>query len=220
MASRTFWWFTASTLIGCTLFILFIDQPVAWFIYRNLEGLSPLFAAVTLLAEQAYAAVIEPQVLGLPILITGLLGSFLLVRILLKRAWGTVFLMVLLVHLSSQIGANILKVTVHRLRPEVLFEQGYSGWGFWQAGPNNDSFPSGHVAGFFSLFWPFVVAFPRYRFPLVALPILIGIGRLIPGYHYVSDVWFSAWMVIAFTELFYGLGLILKKRKVKFWAKS
>jgi membrane-associated phospholipid phosphatase len=149
----------------------------------------------------------------LPVLLVSLIGAFVVVRVVLRRRWGTVFLLVLFTHLASQASANVLKGVVHRLRPEVLFEKGSIGVGLWQSGPNNDSFPSGHVAVFFSLFWPFAVVFPRYRLPLVALPGLICIGRLILGQHYVSDVWFAVWMVVAFTELFRWLTLAVKALK-------
>jgi membrane-associated phospholipid phosphatase len=53
------------------------------------------------------------------------------------------------------------------------------------------------------------VAFPRYRGPLLALPVLIGLGRLVLGAHYLADVWFSVWLVAAFTCLF---GQLLGRR--------
>jgi membrane-associated phospholipid phosphatase len=104
----------------------------------------------------------------------------------------------------------VLKGTVHRLRPEVLFGTGYAGTGLWATGPHNDSFPSTHTATYFSLFWPLAVAFPKYRGPLLVLPGLIALGRLVLGAHYLSDVWFSIWLVVALTFLF---GLLDSPRK-------
>ena len=123
------------------------------------------------------------------------------------------FLLVLFTHLASQTSANVLKVMMRRLRPEVLFEKGAIGVGFWQSGPHNDSFPSAHAAVFLGLFWPFTTVFPRYRLPLVILPGLICIGRLILGQHYVSDVWFAVWLVVASTELFGWLAIAGKELK-------
>ncbi|HEX8504690.1 MAG TPA: phosphatase PAP2 family protein, partial [Hymenobacter sp.] len=68
--------------------------------------------------------------------------------------------------------------------------------------PSNDSFPSTHTAIYFSLFLPVAVAFPRYRVPLLVLPGFVALGRLVLGVHYLSDVWFSVWLVAAFTFLF------------------
>ncbi|MDQ2793435.1 MAG: phosphatase PAP2 family protein, partial [Bacteroidota bacterium] len=85
---------------------------------------------------------------------------------------------------------------------EVQFGAGYTGSGLWAVGPHNDSFPSYHTAVYFSLFWPLAVAFPKFRGPLLLLPALIGLGRLVLGAHYLSDVWFSLWLVVALTLLF------------------
>ncbi|WP_345109446.1 phosphatase PAP2 family protein [Hymenobacter algoricola] len=183
-----------------------LDQPLAWFSHRYLTGAGPFFSTCTNLCEEAYAVLVWP-IKGLPLLFIGSLAAFLLIRIGLRRQWGSVFLLLLLTHTASQISANLLKMATHRLRPEVLFEKGYDGLGFWQAGPNNDSFPSAHVTLIFSLFWPFAVVFPRYRSWLLVIPGIIGIGRLILDQHYVSDVWFSSWVVIAWAELFRGVGL-------------
>jgi membrane-associated phospholipid phosphatase len=193
MPLRSFLWFTASTLLGCLLLVFFLDQPLAWFSHRYLTG-------------AAYTILMWP-IKGIPLLFVGSLVGFLLIRVGLRQQWGNVFLLLLLTHITSQISANLLKVATHRLRPEVLFEKGYTGLGFWQAGPNNDSFPSAHVAVIFSLFWPFAVIFPRYRSWLLVIPGIIGIGRLILDQHYVSDVWFSGWLVIAWAEFFSAVGL-------------
>ena len=46
------------------------------------------------------------------------------------------------------------------------------------------------------------MAFPKVRGPLLVLPGLIALGRLVLGAHYLSDVWFSVWLVVALTFLF------------------
>ena len=219
MSLRSFIWFTASTLLGCLVLILFLDQPIAWFTHQYLAGAKPFFAAYTRVAEIIYDSVLMWPIGKLPFLFVSLIGAFVVVRIVLRRRWGTVFLLVLFTHVASQVSANVLKGVVHRLRPEVLFEKGSIGMGLWQSGPHNDSFPSAHAAGFFSLFWPFAVVFPRYRLPLVLLPGLICIGRLILDEHYVSDVWFAMLLVVAFTELFRWLTLASKALKNKFLLK-
>lgn len=215
MPLRSVIWLTASTLLGCFLLILFLDQPVAWFTHRYLAGAKPFFAAYTREAEIIYSSVLMWPIGKIPLLFVSLIGAFVVVRVVLRRRWGTVFLLVLFTHIASQVSANVLKGVVHRLRPEVLFEKGAIGVGLWQSGPHNDSFPSAHAAAFFSLFWPFAVVFPRYSLLVVLLPGLICIGRLILGEHYVSDVWFAMWLVIAFTELFRWLSLASKALKNK-----
>ena len=213
MTLRSFPWFTASTFLGCLFFSLFFDQPGAWFTHRYLAGAGPFFAAYTRGAEVIYDSVLMRPIGKLPALFVSLLGAFVVIRVVLRRRWGAVFLLVFFAHIASQVSANVLKGVVHRLRPEVLFEKGSIGVGLWQSGPNNDSFPSAHAAVFFSLCWPFAVVFPRYRLPLVVLPGLVCIGRLVLDQHYVSDVWFAVWLVVAFTELFRWLAFALQGLK-------
>ena len=206
MTLRQFLLFTAVSLPACVLLILFIDRPLALFIHGHSAGLVPFFAAYTTAADTVWEASMSTHVLGLPVLFVGLMVGFILGRWVLRQRWGTLLLIVLLTHIASQGTSNVLKGVVHRLRPEVLFGNGYSGLGLWATGPHNDSFPSTHTAIYFSLFMPLALAFPRWRWPLLVLPGLIGVGRLVLGHHYLSDVWFSLWLVVAFSGLFGLLG--------------
>ncbi|MBF9237794.1 phosphatase PAP2 family protein [Hymenobacter sp. BT683] len=206
MTLRQFLIFTAITLPSCILLVLLLDQPLALFVNQYLSGGVPFFAAYTALVDAGYSKTIGLQILHLPALWVLLIAGFVVFRWVLRQRWGTVFLIVLLTHLASQASASLLKGTVHRLRPEVLLAAGYQGLGFGAATGHNDSFPSGHVAGYFSLFMPLAVAFPRWQVPLLVLPTLILLGRLVLGEHYLSDVWFSLWLVAGFTYLFGLLG--------------
>jgi membrane-associated phospholipid phosphatase len=201
MTLRQFLFFTALTLPACALLIMFGDQPLAGFIHGHFTWTAPLFAALTATADRIHDALMT-HFLGLPIIFLALGLAFAIGRYALKRKAATIFLVLLLTHEFSMVLANVLKGAVHRLRPEVQFGAGYTGSGLWATGPHNDSFPSSHTAIYFSLFWPLAVAFPRYRVPLLLLPALIGVGRLVLGAHYLSDVWFSLWLVVALTFLF------------------
>ena len=210
MTLRQFLVFTALTLPACALLILFFDQPLARFIHGHFGGAAPFFAALTATADKVHDALMT-HVAGLPIIFLALGLAFAIGRYALKRRGATIFLILLLTHEFSMVLANVLKGTVHRLRPEVLFGTGYAGTGLWATGPHNDSFPSTHTATYFSLFWPLAVAFPKYRGPLLVLPGLIALGRLVLGAHYLSDVWFSLWLVVALTFLF---GLLDRPRRL------
>ena len=201
MTLRQFLLFTALTLPACALLILFLDQPLAGFVHGHFTWSAPFFAALTATADRAHDALMT-HVLGLPVIFLALGLAFAIGRYGLKRRGATLFLVLLLTHEFSMVLANVLKGAVHRLRPEVQFGAGYTGAGLWAEGPHNDSFPSYHTAVYFSLFWPVAVAFPKYRGPLLVLPGLIGLGRLVLGAHYLSDVWFSVWLVVALTFLF------------------
>jgi membrane-associated phospholipid phosphatase len=208
MTLRRFLLFTALTLPACGLLIVFGDQPLARFIRGHFGGAAPFFATLTATADRVHEALMM-HVAGLPIIFLALGLAFAIGRYALKRRGAIIFLILLLTHEFSMVLANVLKGSVHRLRPEVQFGTGYAGTGLWAAGPHNDSFPSTHTAIYFSLFWPLAVAFPRFRVPLLVLPGLIALGRLVLGAHYLSDVWFSVWLVVALTFLF---GLLERPR--------
>ncbi len=210
MTLRQFLQFTALTLPACALLILFFDQALARLIHGHYTWAMPFFAMLTAIADRIHDALMM-HVVGLPIIFLGLGLAFAVGRYALKRRGATLFLILLLTHEFSMVLANVLKGSVHRLRPEVQFGTGYPGYGLWATGPHNDSFPSSHTAVYFSLFWPLAVAYPRFRGPLLVLPGLIGLGRLVLGAHYLSDVWFSLWLVVALTFLF---GLLDRPRQV------
>ncbi|MFD2720318.1 phosphatase PAP2 family protein [Hymenobacter monticola] len=208
MTLRQFLLFTAISLPACVLLILFLDQPLAGFIHGHFTWSAPFFGALTAAADRTHDALMT-HLLGLPVIFLVLGLAFAVGRYGLKRRGATLFLVLLLTHEFSMVLARVLKGAVHRLRPEVQFGSGYAGTGLWATGPHNDSFPSYHTAVYFSLFWPLALAFPRFRVPLLVLPSLIGLGRLVLGAHYLSDVWFSLWLVVALTFLF---GLLEKQR--------
>ena len=206
---RPFAYFTALTCAACLLLIIFIDQPLAQYIHQHAARGIPFFLVLTKWSDIAHESLLTTHVLGLPVLYVGPAVAYLVGRWALRKKEATLFLVLLLTHLCSIITANVLKGMVHRLRPEVLFSTGYQGAGFLATGPHNDSFPSAHTASYFSLFLPLAVAFPRYRVSLLVLPVLIGLGRLVMGAHYLSDIWFSVWIAVAYTVLF---GLLRGRR--------
>jgi len=202
MSLRQFLYFTALTVPACLGLILWVDQPAALFFHRHTTWAIPFFDGLTNTVDNAYNWLMMTNAGNIPLLFLGLLLAYVGGRWGLKQPWATVFLVTLLTHLASTITTNVLKGSVGRLRPEVLFGAGYEGLGLGRAGPFSDSFPSGHTALSLSLLLPLAVVFPRWRVPLLLLPVLIGVGRWVLGKHYLSDVWFSAWEVTAWTMLF------------------
>jgi membrane-associated phospholipid phosphatase len=72
-----------------------------------------------------------------------------------------------------------------RLRPHQLIER--NDWShIWFAGGN--SFPSGHNAFFWGLFLPLAYLYPKYRIPLLIVPVFIAFARIDENYHFLSDV--------------------------------
>jgi membrane-associated phospholipid phosphatase len=90
-----------------------------------------------------------------------------------------------LVQVTTIETGSLLKGVFGRLRPFQLLERG--DWShIWFAGGN--SFPSGHVAFFWGLFLPLAYLYPKYRVPLLVLPVFIGFARIDENVHFLSDV--------------------------------
>ncbi len=81
--------------------------------------------------------------------------------------------------------ASLIKGWMGRLRPNQLIQQG--NWEhLWFGG--GDSFPSGHNAFYWGLFLPLAYLFPKYRIPLLIIPLFMAFARIDEGYHFLSDV--------------------------------
>lgn len=92
------------------------------------------------------------------------------------------------VQLATIACAWALKHVFGRLRPYQVFAHG--DWNHvWFAG--GDSFPSGHNAFFWGLFLPLMYLFPRYRIPLLLIPLFIALARIDESVHFASDVFAS-----------------------------
>ncbi|MGO9262637.1 MAG: phosphatase PAP2 family protein [Bryobacteraceae bacterium] len=97
--------------------------------------------------------------------------------------------------LSAEALSELLKVLIHRPRPEVFF-------GLVPA--ETYSFPSGHAfvpAVYFGILAGILAAGARWRAAVVVLAAVLGFSRVYLGYHYPSDVvggWALAvvWLVL------------------------
>ena len=189
--------FTALTLVGCPLLIIELDKPLVLLLHRYAASAVPLFATGTAAIDAAYQAL---NMGGRPTLLLALALAYLLGRWVLRWQGATVFLLVLLTHVCSAGSVGLLKMAINRPRPA----------GLWQAGAGESfSFPSAHTAIYWSLFWPLALAFPRWRGPLLAVPVFIALGRLVLGEHFLSDVWAAIWLVVAWEALW---GWVLRGR--------
>jgi membrane-associated phospholipid phosphatase len=92
--------------------------------------------------------------------------------------------------------SGVVKGEFSRMRPFQLLESGDWAHGWFS---NGSSFPSGHNAWYWGLFLPLAFAYPRWRWPLIAIPVFIAIAREIDAMHFVSDVTVAIAMVCLFT---------------------
>lgn len=181
------------------LSIFFFDQPIAAFV-QKVDGRS----SVILQQGTTFLDVISGFPINRYALTYALLGAAAILFVWKSTraaAWMLFFIGV--AHIVTRLTAGTLKNVFYRLRPFEVIEAGNWDWNFF--GDRGSSFPSGHSAHFWGLFFPLAFLFPRYRIPLLILPIFISVARVGVNDHWCSDVIASAAIAAAITLLFIWL---------------
>ncbi|HEX8490618.1 MAG TPA: phosphatase PAP2 family protein [Chthoniobacterales bacterium] len=186
----------ALTLLSIFLF----DQPIAAFAQRAGGRQSPILQQGTDWLEVAAGYPLNKYFLAWLALGAGALLVFL--KSTRPIAWMLFFIGT--AHLVIRVTAGTLKNVFLRLRPFEVIEAGNWDWNFF--GERGSAFPSGHSALFWSLFFPLAFLFPRYRWPLLIIPLFISVARVGVNDHWCSDVIASiaiaALLTLAFIYLF------------------
>lgn len=134
-------------------------------------------------ADLAAGKGISNFLLGPLLILAGLALNLVQKRRLLPGAW----LYVGAAQFIATCVGDFSKPLFGRLRPFQALEGG--AWrDQWFMGADYGSFPSGHAAFYFGLFVPIAVVAPRWGLPLLAVPLLIAVERVISLDHYPSDV--------------------------------
>ncbi len=189
----------AVSLVLTLLSIFFFDQPIAAFVQRA-GGRS----SVILLQGTSFLEVIS----GFPIAKYALTYALLAAGLILfawksthSAAWMLLFIGC--AQFVTRLTAGALKGVFERLRPFEVIQAGNWDWNFF--GGHGTSFPSGHSAHFWGLFFPLAFLFPRYRLPLLIIPLFISVARVGVNDHWCSDVIASIAIAAAITLLFIWL---------------
>lgn len=187
--------------LGLTLLsIFFLDQPIAAFAQRVGGRQSVILQQGTHWLEVASGFPITRYFLAWLMLGAGAL--LFVSRSTRPVAWMLLFIAT--VHLVTRVTAGTLKNVFMRLRPYEVIEAGNWDWNFF--GERGSAFPSGHSAHFWGLFFPLAFLFPRYRWPLLIVPLFISVARVGVNDHWCSDVIASiaiaALLTLAFIWIF------------------
>jgi membrane-associated phospholipid phosphatase len=193
---------TSSILVSLALTLLcvfFVDQPVAAFV-QKVDGRS----CAILLKGTSFLEVISGFPLGKYALTYGLLTSgLILLAWKSTRSAARMLLFIGSAQCATRLIAGTLKTVFERLRPFEVIQAGDWDWKFF--GGHGNSFPSGHSAHFWGLYFPLVYLFPRYRLPLAIIPLFISVARVGVNDHWCSDVIGSIAIAAAVTLLFIWL---------------
>jgi membrane-associated phospholipid phosphatase len=183
-----------------TLLSIFVfDQPIAAFVQRAGGRQSAILQEGTRWLEIASGLPIAPYFLTYVLL--GLGAILFISKSTRPIAWTLLF--VGGTQVVTRVTAAGLKGVFERLRPFEVIQAGNWDWKFF-AGHGN-AFPSGHSAFFWGLFFPLAYLFPRYRLPLLIIPIFISIARVGVNDHWCSDVLASAGLAAFITLIFIWL---------------
>jgi membrane-associated phospholipid phosphatase len=188
MSKRSLAWTAAVALIAALISTLAFDRGIAEFVrHSGIESATTVVKLREILdfftgsaISRAYGS-IGQVLLGATLVVIGVL--WLLARRTSYTARALIFTG--LVQIGTIEAGSMLKGVFGRLRPFQLLELG--DWShIWFAGGN--SFPSGHVAFFGGLFLPLAYLYPKYRVPLLVVPVFIAFARVDENVHFLSDV--------------------------------
>jgi membrane-associated phospholipid phosphatase len=183
------------TLLG----IFFFDQPIAAFVQR-VGGRQ----SVILQEGTHWLEIVTGQPIARYFLTYVLLGLAALLFISkASRSIAWILLFVGTAQVATRLAGGVLKNVFERLRPFQVIEAGNWDWKFFSG--HGSAFPSGHSAFFWGLFFPLAYLFPRYRLPLLIVPIFITVARPGVNDHWCSDVIASAGLAAFITLVFVWL---------------
>ena len=200
MTKRQIFYSFLTALVLTLLSIFFFDQPLAALAQRAGGRESAFLQQGTHWLEVASGFPINKYFVAW--LMFGAGAVLFVAKSTRPVAWMLVFMAT--VHLVTRVTAGTLKNVFVRLRPFEVIEAGNWDWNFF--GERGSAFPSGHSAHFWSLFFPLAFLFPRYRWPLLIIPLFISVARVGVNDHWSSDIIASiaiaALLTLAFIWIF------------------
>src|SRR5438552_16504357 len=121
-------------------------------------------------------------------MIAGAIG-FAIAFVMGSKAWMRIFLAMLIALALAGVTTRAIKIATGRARPSVKSE---ARWNGPQLSSKYQAFPSGHTASSTAFFVALFLARKKIGGPLLLIPILIALSRMILGAHYLSDVTVAA----------------------------
>jgi len=106
-----------------------------------------------------------------------------------SKTWMRIFLAMMIALALAGVTGRVIKLATGRARPSVATETHWNGPRF---SSKYHAFPSGHAAASTAFFATLFLARKRIGAPLLLIPVLIGVSRMVVGAHYLSDVAFAA----------------------------
>jgi membrane-associated phospholipid phosphatase len=173
----------------CIFSYYYLDIPVAYYSKSLGQNIRTFFNTITYFGDSKW------YLIG-----SGILFGYL--RYIRKDiSWSHKPLFIFIAVASSGLLADLIKYTLGRYRPKMLFQNGLYGFDFLDAAYGMTSFPSGHANTIAALALAFYYLFPRYGLLYFCFAVLVSVSRVIIGAHFLSDVVFGAYLGIVMTVL-------------------
>lgn len=106
-----------------------------------------------------------------------------------SKTWTRIFLAMIIACALAGVTARVIKIATGRARPSVKTE---AIWNGPRLSSKYNAFPSGHTASSTAFFVALFLARKKVGAPLLVIPTIIALSRMIVGAHYLSDVTFAA----------------------------
>jgi membrane-associated phospholipid phosphatase len=106
-----------------------------------------------------------------------------------RKMWMRIFLAMLVALALAGVTGRVVKLATGRARPSVKTEAHWNGPRF---SSKYHAFPSGHTASSSAFFVALFLKRKKIGAPLLLIPVLIALSRMVLGAHYLSDVTFAA----------------------------
>ena len=94
---------------------------------------------------------------------------------------------ILLVSLSDQLAASVIKPLIHRIRP-CHPDHFIQGGRFLIGMKKSMSFPSNHAANMGAMATYFSVKYPKLRWSVIVFALIISYSRIYVGVHFLTDI--------------------------------
>lgn len=106
-----------------------------------------------------------------------------------SKTWMRIFLAMLVALALAGVSGRVVKLATGRARPSVKTEAHWNGPRY---SSKYHAFPSGHTASSTAFFVALFLKRKKIGAPLLLIPVLIALSRMVVGAHYLSDVTFAA----------------------------
>lgn len=191
-------WVVICYLSFVVVSFLYFDQPIAWFFYEEgLRAKLPVLYWLTQLGTgEFYIAALFLLALFYRYVRPNKTSEI--------RSWF-LWLCVVVPYLVC----CVLKISLGRARPELLFSHQLYGFYGLHFQPKYWSFPSGHTTTLMGLVFGLIILFPRYCYAFFITGVLLISTRILLTNHYLSDVLTSGYL----TFLEVALVLFVLRRK-------